>query len=67
MMKNNVYIKQIYEEGLGIIFYQKPKEYINEYIKNNLLKKIMITTLEIIYILFIIITIVFLFKFNYPF
>lgn len=67
MMKNNVYIKQIYEEGLGISFYQKPKKYIEQHIKNNLLKKIMITTLEIIYILFIIIIIVFLFNFNYPF
>lgn len=65
-MKNNIYIKQIYEEGLGTSFYQKPKNFINDHIKNNTLKKGIFIILEIVYIVFIIGLLILLFNLNFP-
>jgi len=66
MMKNNVYIKQIFEEGLATTFYQKPKLYIEKNIDNNILKHICFTCLNILYIIFIIIISILIFNFNFP-
>ena len=65
-MKNNIYIRQIYEEGLGTTFYQKPKNFINNKIKNNLLKSICLFGLEVIYTVLIILVIVIVFNLNFP-
>ena len=65
-MKNNVYLKQLFEEGLGTTFYQKPKRIINNNLENPFIKKLLLSILQIIYILFLIICIIIIFKFNFP-
>lgn len=66
MMKNNVYIKQIYEEGLGTTLYQKPKKFINEKMKNYLLQKIFLFLLELIYPILIILIAIGFFILDFP-
>ena len=66
-MRNNVYIKQIYNEGLGISFYQNPKTFINKHLKNKILKKTMLILLEIIYIIFLFAITIIVFTLNFPF
>lgn len=65
-MKNNIYIKQIFEEGLATTFYQKPKEYINKNFDENIFKKITLFCLNTLYIFFLIIIIYLVFIFNFP-
>lgn len=66
-MLKNVYTKQIFEEGLGTTFYQKPRKYIEKKINNEILKKVLYIFLNIAYIAFIIIISIAIFKFNFPF
>ena len=63
---NNIYIKQIYEEGLATTFYQKPKKFIEKNLNIPILKKICLSCLNIMYILFLIIITYFIFTFNFP-
>ena len=66
-MENNIYIKQIYNEGLGISFYQKPKNFINKHIHNNLIRKSCLLGLEVLYIIFLVAIIIIVFNLNFPF
>lgn len=66
IMHNNVYIKQIFEEGLATTFYQKPKKYIERKLNNEIIKKTFHICLTILYIIFIVIISVIIFKFNFP-
>lgn len=62
-MKNNNYIAQLFNEGLGTTFYQKPLSLIKKYCNNN---KLLIIILTFLYIIFIIIFGLFMFYMNYP-
>ena len=66
-MENNVYIKQIFNEGLGTIFYQKPLNIINKHFKNRIIKKCLLFTIGLIYIIFLIIISIIVFTLNFPF
>ena len=63
---NNVYIKQIFEEGLATTFYQKPKIYIEKNLDIPILKKVCLLCLNILYIFFLIIITYCIFTFNFP-
>ena len=63
---NNNYIKQIFNEGLATTFYQKPKNFINKYIKTAYLKKILSFLLIIIYLIFILGIVIIVFILNFP-
>lgn len=67
MMRNNVYTKQLYHEGLGITFYQKPKNFINNHIQNKLFQRVFLLILELIYILFLLVAVIVVFNLNFPF
>lgn len=63
----NEYIRQFYYEGIGSIFFAKPKQLIDKKIKNKKLNKAITTLLKIIYTLFAISCGVALFYIAYPF
>ena len=65
-MKNNPYISQIFNEGLGPIFFQKPYGFINKHIKNKIINKIFKIILITIYLLFILTITIAIFILNYP-
>lgn len=65
-MKNNIYIKQIFEEGLATTFYQKPKKYIDKNFDENIFKNVSLFCLNALYIIFLIIIIYLVFTFNFP-
>lgn len=61
------YIKQFYYEGIGDIFFAKPKKFIDEKVKNKYFNKILIILLKVIYTLFAISLGIILFYIAYPF
>lgn len=62
----NEYIRQFYYEGIGNIFFAKPKNLINKKVKNKTISKILITILAITYTLFAISCGIALFYIAYP-
>lgn len=63
----NEYVRQFYYEGIGDIFFTKPKKVIDKKIKNNLLNNILTIFLKVIYTLFAISCGIALFYVAYPF
>lgn len=63
----NEYIKQFYYEGIGDIFFVKPKKFIDNNIKHKSINKILTILLKIIYTLFAISCGILLFQIAYPF
>jgi len=63
----NEYVRQFYYEGIGDIFFAKPKKLIDKKIKNKVLNKIVTIFLKIIYALFAISCGMALFYIAYPF
>jgi len=63
----NEYVRQFYYEGIGNIFFAKPKKLIDKKTKNKTLNKILTISLKIIYTLFAISCGVALFYIAYPF
>ena len=63
---NNIYIKQIFEEGLATTFYQKPKKYIEKKLEKSSLKNTFLIFLKALYIIFLMIITYFIFIFNFP-
>ena len=59
------YIKQIYDEGLGLTLY-KPVESKIKKIKNNNTKKLLIRAYKILYLLFSVLVAIILFIVTYP-
>lgn len=66
MRFSNVYIDQIYNEGLGYNFFKKPYNYLNKKITNKKVLKLLEILLIIIYTLFVICCGILLFVFTYP-
>ena len=60
------YVWQFYNEGLATTFYLKPLKFIEKYIKNKILFKIIKTLLIVFYTLFVIIVAWFIFWDRYP-
>lgn len=63
----NEYIRQFYYEGIGDIFFAKPKKVIDNKIKNQVLNKILTIFLKVVYIVFAISCEIALFYIAYPF
>lgn len=63
----NDYVRQFYYEGIGNIFFAKPKKIIDKKIKNKHLNKIITILLKIIYTIFAICCGIALFYIAYPF
>ena len=63
----NEYVRQFYYEGIGDIFFSKPKKIIDKKIKNKSLNKILTIILKVIYTLFAISCGLILFYIAYPF
>ena len=61
------YIRQFYYEGIGNIFFAKPKKYIDKKVRNKIFNKILTIILKIIYTIFAISCGVALFYIAYPF
>jgi len=59
------YVKQIYNEGLGLTFY-KPVDKIIKKIKNDTVKKILISIYSVLYLMIAFIISIMLFLFTYP-
>lgn len=66
MKDSKVYFSQIYDEGFGTTFYQKPLKVIKK-IKNNKVEKTLSMLLKIIYTIFIFAFSFLLFILTYPF
>jgi len=62
----NEYLRQFYYEGIGDIFFAKPKQFIDNKIKNKIMNKIFTIILKIIYTLFAISCGIALFYVAYP-
>jgi len=63
----NEYVRQFYYEGIGNIFFAKPKKILDKKIKDKLLNKILTIVLKITYTLFAISCGIALFYVAYPF
>ena len=63
----NEYIKQFYNEGIGDLFFVKPKNFIDKKVKNKTINKIITKSLKIIYTMFAICCGILLFYIAYPF
>ena len=63
----NEYIRQFYYEGIGDIFFAKPKKIIDKKIKNKKANKILTIILKIFYTIFAISCGIILFCIAYPF
>lgn len=61
------YIRQFYYEGIGDIFFAKPKEMLDKKIKNKTINKVMTIILKILYTLLAISFGIILFNIAYPF
>lgn len=65
-VKNNIYINQIFTEGLATTFYQKPKIFLKSKIKNTLLLKVLNFLILISYIIILLLVICIIFTFTFP-
>ena len=63
----NEYVRQFYYEGIGNIFFARPKKMIDKKIKDKILNKILTILLKIIYTIFAITCGIALFYVAYPF
>lgn len=63
----NEYIRQFYYEGIGDIFFAKPKQLLDKKIKDKTLNRILTIVLKTIYTLFAISCGIALFYIAYPF
>ena len=63
---HNEYIHDLFTEGLGDIFFMKTYNLINKKIKNNKIKKLLIRTYTLIYIVFLIAIAYIIFKLSFP-
>ena len=63
----NEYIRQFHYEGIGNIFFAKPKKLMDKKIKNKTLNKLLTILLKIIYTIFAISCGIALFYVAYPF
>ena len=60
------YFSSLFTEGLGDIFFMKYYRYINENVHNELVKKLLIRIYAIIYLLFLVIVAITIFKLSFP-
>jgi len=60
------HIHDLFTEGLGDIFFMKYYKFINRKIKNNKIKKLLIGVYALIYIVFLIVITVFIFRLSFP-
>lgn len=63
---HNIYLREIFTEGLGNLFYMKYYSFLKKKVKNSLLQKILIIIHTIIYLLFISLIAFLLFKISFP-
>ena len=63
----NEYVRQFYYEGIGDIFFAKPKKLLDKNIKNKTINKTLTIILKIVYTLFAISCGIALFYIAYPF
>lgn len=63
---HNEYIKDLFTEGLGDIFFMKIYKLINKNIKNETIKKLLIGIYAFIYIIFLIVVAIVIFKLSFP-
>ena len=61
-----LYIKDIFTEGLGDIFFMRNYNFLNRIVKNAILYKILLVLHVLIYLIFIALVMLILFKINYP-
>ena len=61
-----LYIRDIFTEGLGDIFFMKYYKFLRDKIKNKFLYKILLFIHIVFYLLFLSLVIFILFKINYP-
>ena len=60
------YIYQFYNEGLGTTFYLKPVKFINKFIKNKAICKIIEVIIKIFYTILVIVLAYIMFLDRYP-
>lgn len=63
----NEYVRQFYYEGIGNIFFAKPKKILDKKVKNKIVNKIFTIMLKIMYTIFAISCGIVLFYIAYPF
>ena len=60
------YLRDLFTEGLGDIFFMKYYNYVKENVKNKKIKKLLIGIYGFIYIIFLIVIAVIIFKLSFP-
>ena len=60
------YIKDLFTEGLGDIFFMKYYKYVKSNVKNDKIKKLLIGTYAFFYIMFLIVIAIIIFKLSFP-
>ena len=60
------YIKDLFTEGLGDVFFMKIYHLINKNIKNKTIKKLLIGLYAFLYIIFLIVVAIVIFKLSFP-
>ena len=60
------YIHDLFTEGLGDIFFMKYYRFINENVSNKIIKKLLINVYAFVYILFLIVVAIIIFKLSFP-
>ena len=63
---HNPYLKELFTEGLGDIFFMKYYRFIKNKIKNKFVQEVLISIHVILYLLFLIIVGCVLFKISFP-
>ena len=60
------YFLDLFTEGLGDIFFMKYYRYVDKNIKNNKLKKVLISVYAAFYIIFLMLIAIIIFKLSFP-
>ena len=63
---HNEYIKELFTEGLGDIFYMKYFSFIQKKVKNRILRNILIFIYQIVYLIFLLFLAFVLFEKSFP-
>lgn len=64
MLKEHIH--DLFTEGLGDIFFMKYYNYVKENVKNKKIKKLLIGVYGFIYIIFLIVIAIIIFKLSFP-